>query len=597
MISSAIAITNPRLTGAHLMKQLLQCLNAVLLWAMFVLVFAQHAATDNASEKTPTVRSRVELVLVPVIVNDGKGHHISGLKKEDFRLDENDKLQALSFFEEIASGKADQELTRSTPIPGYSNYVSRDFQERTVTILVLDLLNAPYVYQAEARKNLVKYLSKSLHSDQSVTLLVIGARGLRQVHSFTTDAKVLIAALSKIRGRFSTTEMNDPAPGDSSSTTALLDPAISNTADRFEEGFSEATVDMAAMDQRDATRRTLASLNQIALAFAGLPGRKALIWATAGFPFMIDDPNSINYMGLDMVDSYKQTWRALMSANISVYPVDLQGVLPRYPNRSFASTNNRAADRSGPTSASDVNRRRLRPWTREMPYDRHLEQQDTMRAFAAATGGIACMNFNDLAKCFEQATSDSSAYYLLGYYLTPDDRKPGWRKLKVEVRGEGMHVRAREGFYFGEPPKEDEQIRRTAIAAALISPVEYTGVPMNVQWSERPATNQATNKNLISAEFSVTLPASLFAPESPGGGMVDLLFSAIAFNDEGKAVAEITRAMNGKLEPDTVARIRRDGFHFQGVIDYPAKTKEVRFAIRNNSSGDIGSIIAPAPAP
>lgn len=579
----------------------LRCLNAALLLAMLVPSYAQLPPAGAASGRIPTFGSRVDLVLVPVIVNDAKGHHIPGLKREAFHLNENGKPQELSIFEEIAAGKVDQGATQAAPVQGFSNFAPKDAQARRMTILVLDLLNTPFIYQADARKKLVKYLSTSLDSNEPITLLGIDGRGLWQVHSFTTDTKVLIAALNRVRGKLSATETNDSdsVPSDSASSEALFDPAISGTVDRLEEGFSETMTGLAAMDQRDATRRTLAGLNQIAQAFAGIPGRKTLIWATAGFPFMIDDPISISYMGMDMVDSYERTWRALMSANVAVYPVDLQAALPRNPNRSFATTNNSTISRNGPTSASDVNKRRLKPWTRTMPYDRHLEQQDTMRAFAAATGGTVCLNFDDLGKCFERATSDSTAYYLLGFYLVPEDRKPGWRKLKVEVTEKGTHVRAREGFYVGEPPKEDEQARKMAIAAALTSPVEFTGVPMNVQWTGQTMSNQAANdkSNMISAEFIVTIPAPLFELEGQGKGTIDLLFSAVSFNDKGKAETEISKAVTVKLEPQLIARTRREGFRLHGVIDYPARTKEVRFAVRNNASGDVGSIIAPVEAP
>jgi hypothetical protein len=78
---------------------------------------------------------------------------------------------------------------------------------------------------------------------------------------------------------------------------------------------------------------------------------------------------------------------------------------------------------------------------------------------------------------------------------------------------------------------------------------------------------------------------------------LDLLFSAIAFDDKGRAVAEISRALTGKLEPESIARTAREGFRFEGAIDYSARTKEVRFAVRNNASGDIGSVIVSVKAP
>ena len=108
------------------------------------------------------------------------------------------------------------------------------------------------------------------------------------------------------------------------SSQSLFDQEVAGSVNVFEDFFTEAMSGFTAMDQRDAAQRTLRALNQIAVAYGGIPGRKTLIWATAGFPFMINDPNAINYMGLDLVDSYEQTWRALMSANLAVYPVDVQ---------------------------------------------------------------------------------------------------------------------------------------------------------------------------------------------------------------------------------------------------------------------------------
>jgi|WetSurMetagenome_2_1015567.scaffolds.fasta_scaffold1133258_1 hypothetical protein len=63
------------------MKRWLLCLNAVLLRTPFVPAFAQLAATKATFEKH-TFGTRVDLVLVPVIVNDAKGNHVAALRYE-----------------------------------------------------------------------------------------------------------------------------------------------------------------------------------------------------------------------------------------------------------------------------------------------------------------------------------------------------------------------------------------------------------------------------------------------------------------------------------------------------------------------------------
>src|SRR5882762_7000827 len=56
---------------------------------------------DNNSEVTFTART--ELVLIPTLVTDKSGNHISGLTKEDFRVLENGAEQKIATFEEITS--------------------------------------------------------------------------------------------------------------------------------------------------------------------------------------------------------------------------------------------------------------------------------------------------------------------------------------------------------------------------------------------------------------------------------------------------------------------------------------------------------------
>jgi VWFA-related protein len=183
------------------MKLWLRSLNAALLMATFVPALAQLTATNATKGKIHTFDSRVDLVLVPVIVNDAKGNHVSNLKKEAFHLIENGRPQDLSVFEEITARRVEKDNFQPAPIQGFSNFAINDAQMHYMTILALDLLNTPNIYQRDARKELVKFLSKSLDGNEPITLLGIDGRGLWQVHSFATDTKILIEALKRIKSR------------------------------------------------------------------------------------------------------------------------------------------------------------------------------------------------------------------------------------------------------------------------------------------------------------------------------------------------------------------------------------------------------------
>src|SRR5207237_1410895 len=84
---------------------------------------------------------------------------------------------------------------------------------------------------------------------------------------------------------------------------------------------------------------SLYSLQQIAQSLKGIPGRKTLLWAGAGFPFMSGTTTNgqagrtfmPEHIG-DTLDSHLYTWKLLNDANVAVYPIDLR----RTSNPAFA---------------------------------------------------------------------------------------------------------------------------------------------------------------------------------------------------------------------------------------------------------------------
>ena len=52
----------------------------------------------TGQEQIPTFQSKVNLVLVPVVVRDSQGHPIANLTKDDFQLFDKGKRQAIASF-------------------------------------------------------------------------------------------------------------------------------------------------------------------------------------------------------------------------------------------------------------------------------------------------------------------------------------------------------------------------------------------------------------------------------------------------------------------------------------------------------------------
>jgi len=164
-----------------------------------LLVFAGLLHGQAGPSPAATITSSTELVLIPAVVNDKSGAHISGLKKEDFALKLDGKSRPIAVFEEVKTSSAllhrsqGGQNTFTNVEPGGSDY-------HRLSIIVLDLVNTPFADQSSARAALLKFLSEIAESNGPVCLLALNAGGLTVLHDFTDDPRLLAVALGKARG-------------------------------------------------------------------------------------------------------------------------------------------------------------------------------------------------------------------------------------------------------------------------------------------------------------------------------------------------------------------------------------------------------------
>jgi VWFA-related protein len=535
----------------------------------------------------PEFTSKSRLVLLPVVVTGKNGAHMGGLGRASFRIEEQGKTRDATVFEEVKTVAPDTKSRPTVALEGRSNFSLGDAQNWHVTIVLLDMLNTPVLYQVEGKRRLIQYLSRSLKREEPTALFGLRGSGLKQLHPFTTDTGVLIAALKKVREQVGQDEINEQSAAIVGDMAADLQTSTNETAQQVGSFLNDQSATMNAFQQRESIRTTLTAMTQIARAYGAIPGRKTLIWASGGFPFLIDDPQSFARMGTDMTDKYEETWKALAEAQVAVYTVDVTGL--------SGSTNTASGNFDSRRSAAGI-----RPGTRmsvgsamNIPYDKGAEKNATLCAMADATGGIPCVNTNDLEKCFAQALDDSRAYYLLGYYLPADDQKPGWRKLRIEVDAPGAHVRARKGFYVSAPSVDTPETREKEIANAVRSPVEFTGVRINVR--EEPVN--ANSKPAVAAksfrEFTVGVLGDSLTVDVQNGNAVDLTLLAVAYDAGSKSAAQSELHVASKLTPERLEKLRKSALGVKQSLELGPGKYTVRFAVRDNLNGEIGSVEYP----
>jgi VWFA-related protein len=567
-----------------------RCMAAILfLLLALVSVSAQEVASSSAKSGPVTAASfssRSELVLVPVLVNDAQGKHISRLTKEDFKVKENGKAQNVSFVEEIKSRPASAIKRASTTSDTYTNQTQEQTPLRIVIIL-FDMLNSHFKDQVPARRQVVTFLREDVDPGTLVCVMGLGRGGLRMYHDLTSDAKGLAAALelSAASGRHAISKLDIGADEDTTESAS---------AQSFVGHGQFALTGSSGRKSRSfIVQNTLDAFRNIAGAYAGVPGRKSMIWVTGGFPLSLDGYKPGSMPGLDkdslvdMLPLYERTWQVLNDANISLYPVDMHGL--QNTSAPDATYSMRRGGQSSRQLANYSNNRQAK----------NADTIGTLQTFAGMTGGKAFYNDNDLVAGLRGAVSDSESSYLVGYYLR-NGATSGWHKLTVEVSHPGAHVRARSGFFVMRHDPANAaaaDVKDMDVQLAMSSPMNFTGVPFSVRWlgngPELKPDSVSTRTNKRTVGFQIILPAHTTTIDEANQNQIALSFFGIARTQAATDVADFVKKMDGQLKPEVATRMREAGLKFDSTIELVPGRYNVRFVVRDNLSGRVGSVTAP----
>jgi VWFA-related protein len=549
---------------------------------------AQETSTDQS---TPTIRVNTRLVLVDVVVTDKKGQPIKGLKIEDFVLEENGKKQKVAFATPPEEGKA---VAPSTPPGGIlSNKPEYRSAGGPLTIIVLDAANAPFRDQAYARLQMLKWTTEQGRDNQRVAVFTL-TNELRVVQDFTSDPKVLAAAIQKVKPQ-------EPILGQAAppliSTASGADGALGLTVDMAAEavrGFQSAQVGYA-LERR--TLVTLSALRDLSRVLGGIPGRKNVVWLTAAFPFdLIPENRNISEAELAEAipdvkqksvgtiaagsmaaeqrqlhaEEIRQAAAQLASSQIAVYPVDVRGLMSGMEflpddtgNRQATGTSERALVRMSDASAS----------------------QETMRELAVETGGKAYVNQNEIKDGVSLAMADNKASYTLGYY--PEDKKwnSKYRRIKVKVSHDDVQVRHRRGYFALDPSQIKDRKDEETVAAALRVAEPSTLVSFSAQ-------AKPTDPGKMRVVFLVDAH-SLSAEDSSGGKKMSVSFFATVFSPDGKMLTNRSIKVERAFDANTYKQILEKGMMVPIDMEVPAGGRDLRLAVLDNKTGYVGTVAGP----
>jgi len=523
-----------------------------------------------------TIRVASRLVLIDVVVTDKHGQPVLGLQSADFTITEKGKPQKISIFT-----TPNQTAKPAAPAlaPGvYSNRPEYRSPGGPPTIILLDAVNTPLENQTEARTQMMKFAVENFKPGNEVAVLAL-TNELRMLQDFTTDPSVLQQAFQRY-GAQKPGHTDDPAEAMRVEVSGLgVGVAAARVTSSLQAFQKEELTNV--VDHR--VEITLAALRSLSRILGGIPGRKNVIWLSAGFPFSLlpnqqvqapiesefeatqarnakcenegcPDPvsgaeNSMN-PGQQRVytNQIRDAAAQLAGAQIAIYPVDIRGLETAADSSSYSS-------------------------------------QQSMKEIAAETGGAAFINRNDIHTGVERAMADHAASYTIGYYPGNKNWDGNYRTIAVKVNREGAELRYRRGYFALDPAKEDEKMFARNLADAIQDKISATQIAFYAKVS-------AIEKGKTRVDFMVD-GNSLSVEDSGKGKHLNLNFEVAVFGGDGKQASNRVMKVDKVLPLETYQQIVEQGLTVHLDVDTPPGKNLAWLAVRDNHNGYVGTLQAP----
>ena len=561
-----------------------------------VMVSAQQAPADVP---TMTIRANTRLVTVDVVVTDKKGQAVTGLKAENFTLEENGKKQKVSIF--VPPGVANKVAAAPTPPGILSNHPENVGPSVGVpTVLLLDVCNSPFKDQTYARSQMLKYVAEQGQGGHPLAVLTLTDR-VRVLQQFTSDPQVLMAAIKKVQPSEQILASGGPAP----ESHGIADSGLGRSGTGGGAAAAAVAASTVAVQQfadiqvgyalQRRTEITIEAMKTLARMLGGLPGRKNVVWLTASLPFDLipEDRNvtdaelladlpgtgrqrsvSVNAAGAYASEArqlhgqeIKEAEAELANTNIAIYPVDLTGLM--------SGMEASAARQGSVFNDTAITDRVIAGLSSQQA------SQETMREVAIQTGGKAYMNQNEIKEGITLAVSDEKASYTLGYY--PENKK--WdgkmRSLKVKVDQGDTQLRYRKGFFALDPAQDKKANPEQDVASLLELGAPATQVSFMAQ-------AKPTDPGKMRVVFLVDAH-TLSVEDTSGGKKVNVNLYARLYSSSGKDLGTRSLKVDHTFDAATYQQLLDKGLMVPLDMEVPAGGQYLRLAVLDNKTGFIGT--------
>ena len=517
------------------------------------------ALPQVSANQKGAIRAAVNLVEVDIAVTDRNGNPLKGLRQDQFSIAEDGKDQKVSAFdyydvEKLEKAEATETAPITIPIASASQpeEIRQQVRDRRMIVLFFDLTSLQPTDLSRSTLAAKQFLSKQMTPADLVGVVAFGNQ-LRVIADFTNDRDLLYSAVDAL------------LPGKEAQLAALA----AATATGIDAAVTEDTSAAFTADDTEFnafnTDRKLAAIESLADLMRDIPGKKSVLQFTSG----------ITQTGEDNRSQLRATTDAANRANMSIYTVDSRGLLAEIPGGDAsvgASSGN--AMYSGAAVFQQSGARQ--------------DSRETLATLASDTGGRSFFDLGDLGQAFHSVQSDTSGYYLLGYYSTNSEHDGRWRTIRVKLAGvPGARIRYRQGYYapkdFGVYTTED---RERQLEDAMRSDTPVVELPIAVE----TAYFRLDNKRIFVPISAKIASSALQWAQKSGRHQVEFDFAAEVHDSQSGRIAGALRdTITVRLDSERYEEIQQNALVYQGGIILPPGNYKMKFLARENESGRIGT--------
>jgi hypothetical protein len=331
----------------------------------------------------------------------------------------------------------------------------------------------------------------------------------------------------------------------------------------IQQGMIDMYVDQRALEAYLQLRHrldvTFGLLERTFRALEDSRDRKTVILVSEGF---VNDPSNRRLRAVT---------EAARRANAAVYFVDTRG-LQVMSTQYSAEFGPPVADADRLGAIADIGR-----------------EGDGAEILASDTGGFSVRGTNDFAAGIVRIGRESESYYLLGYVPAPRIAEGRFHKIEVRVRGKGLVVRARKGYYdpggadaaqtAGATERSDPALQR-----ALDSPRSLEGVPLRMTTYALGPSADGKEQVVVAADADVSKIA--FA-EGAGNAVLDTLLVVAAQQGGAAERADRQVELQRRVRPTSGGPV---WYSFVRDFTLPEGRYQAKLVVRDAATGTIGTV-------